>query len=101
MAAHLAHLAAAKLGEVLAAEYDFPARRLVELEDGATSGRLPATGLAHKPERLPLPDLEGDTIDSLNGADLTLKNDALRQREVHDQVVDLEQGVAGSVWGSG
>ncbi len=92
LAAHLAHLAAVQLGQVLAVEDDLAAGRLVELQDGAAGGGLAAAGLADQAEGLALLDVERDAVDGLDRADLALEDDALGQREVHDQVVDLQAG---------
>ena len=91
VAAHLAHLATVELRQVLALEDHLAGGRLVELQDGATGRGLAATGLAHQTERLTLLDVEGDAVDGLDRADLALEDDPLGQREVHHQVLDLEQ----------
>src|SRR5712691_1311544 len=48
LASHAAHLAAAHLDQIAAAESDLTAGRLVELEYGAAGGRLAAAGLAYQ-----------------------------------------------------
>ena len=77
-------------------EDDLAAGRLVELQDRAAGRGLAAAGLADQAERLALLDLEGDAVDGLDRADLALEDDALGEREVHDQVVDFQEGVAAS-----
>src|SRR5256885_15743653 len=69
-AAHLAHLLAAELRELDTVELHLAGRRLVELEDRAPSRRLPATGLAHKAERLALLDEEVDPVDRAHSPNL-------------------------------
>ena len=52
MAAHLAHLAAVELGQILALEDDLTAGWLVELENRSTGCGLAATGLTHEAKGL-------------------------------------------------
>src|SRR5439155_545319 len=59
--------------------------------DRAAGGGLPAAGLADQAERLTLLDEEVDAIDGAHRADLALKDDPLRQREVHLERLDVEE----------
>ena len=58
MAAHLAHVAAIELGQILALEDDFAVSGLVELKDRPAGGRLAATRLTDETERLSGFDME-------------------------------------------
>src|SRR5262249_31040581 len=49
---------------------------------------------AHDAEGLALVQIEGDAVDGLDRADLPLEQDALGEREVLDEVADLEDGLA-------
>ena len=88
VAAHLAHVAAVELGQILALKDDLALGRLVELQNRAAGGRLAATRLADEPQCLTLLDIERDAVDRLNRANLPLEDDSPRQREMHDQIVD-------------
>ncbi len=94
VAAHLAHVARVQLRQVLALELHLAGGRLVELQDGAARRALAAAGFADQSERLALLDGEGDTVHGLHRADLALHDDAAREREVHDEVIDLKERFA-------
>ena len=91
MTAHLAHLATVELGQIAPVEDHFASSRLVELQNRATGGRLAAAGLTHESECFASIDGKRNAVDRLHGADLLLEDDALGQREVHDQVANIEQ----------
>src|SRR5207247_2208620 len=82
-----------ELGQILALEPDLTGGGLVELQDGAAGGGFATAGLADQAERLPAPDREGDAVNGAHGADPALKDDPLREREVHDQIPHVQQGV--------
>ena len=52
---------------------------------------LAAAGLADDAQRLALHDVEGDAVDRLDRADLALEDDPALDREVLDEVADLDQ----------
>ena len=54
-------------------------------------GRLAAARLAHEPERLAPQTSKETPSTALHGADLLLEDDPLAQREVLDEVADLDQ----------
>jgi hypothetical protein len=56
--------------DVLALEPDLAGRRLDEPQDAAARRRLPASRLAHEPERLAGVDLEGHPVDGVDPRDL-------------------------------
>src|SRR5207253_1043500 len=64
--------------DVVPLEYDAPACRLVEAQDGATERRLAAPGFADQADRLAAGDRERDTVDRLDVADVTVEHDAAR-----------------------
>ena len=55
---------------------------------------LPQPDSPTRPSVSPLLDGEGDAVDGLHRADLALEDDAAREREVHHEVIDLEQRLA-------
>jgi hypothetical protein len=63
----------------------------MQLQDGAAGGGFATTGFAHEAEGLAALYLERDAVDGLDRADLSLKDDALRQREVHDEVANVQK----------
>src|SRR5207237_2169163 len=71
-AAHLAHVLATKPRQLDPVELHLAGRRLVELEDRASGGRLTASRLAHEAERLALLGEEIDPVDRAYRADLAL-----------------------------
>src|SRR5215210_5815601 len=97
MATHLAHVTAIELGQVFTFEDDLTVGRFVELQDCPAGGRLTATGLADETQRLSGFDVERDAIDGLNRADLSLEDDSPREGEVHHQIVDGQERVAGAI----
>ena len=56
--------------------------------------RLAAAGLADEAERLAALDVERDAVDGVHGADLLAEDHARGEREVLDEVADLEQRLA-------
>ena len=79
------------MGDVVAVEADLPAGGLEQAHDQARRRALAAAGLAHDPQRLAAAHLEADAVDRLDGADLALKHDPARDREVLDEVAHLQQ----------
>src|SRR3954447_3783106 len=84
-------LALREAGDVPAAVLDRPAGRVEQAGDQARRGGLAAAGLPHQAERLALHDVERHAVDSVHGADLALEQDPARDREVLDEVADLDQ----------
>ena len=87
-------LALAQLGELGAAEAHRPRGRGEQLEHRARQGRLAATRLADEADRLALLDAERDAVDGAHRADLAVDEDPGLDREVLDEVGDLEQRLA-------
>jgi len=87
---HAAHVATIEFGQVGATEVDFARGRLIELENGATGRTLAAARFTHQTQRFTLAHAERDAINRFDGADLTLKDDPLGEREVHLEVFDLQ-----------
>ncbi len=83
-----------QLGDVLALVEDLagggPLQRHQELGDRG----LATAGLTDDAEGLTGVQVEGDPVDGLDRADLLLEEDALRQREVLDEVPHLEDRLA-------
>ncbi len=86
--------AAREAGDVLALVADLPAGGALQVDEHPGHRRLAAAGLADDAEGLALVQVEGDPVDRLDRADLAAEDDALGQREVLDQVVDLQDGFA-------
>src|SRR4029079_12654382 len=82
------------IGYLLALEPDRPRGRLDQPQDRPAERRLAAAGLADEAEGLTGADLERDAIDGLDGADLAVDEDAALDREVLDEVGDLEDWIA-------
>ena len=94
LATHPAKLLATERRELGPGEAHGSRRRLVELQDRAAGRRLAAAGFPDEAERLALFDEERDAVDGAHGADLALEEDALREREVHHEVLDLDERLA-------
>ncbi len=101
VAPHLPHLGAVERGQVAAVEDDVAFGRLVELQDGASRGRFTAPRFADEAQRLAALDGEGNAVDRLHGADLALEDDPLREREVHLEVLHIQQRLTISRGGGG
>ena len=93
VAAHVAQGATLDLGQLGAVEADGARCRHDQLQHAASRGRFAAAGLAHEPEGLARRDAEADTAHRVHDADLVADEGAAAQREVLDQVFDLEQGL--------
>src|SRR5438034_6764665 len=91
LAPHVAQVFAADLGQLPPHEPDRARCRLDELEDAVAGRRLARTGLAHETERLPLRDLEADSVHGLDFADGALYENTLPNRKVLVQVLDGQQ----------
>jgi hypothetical protein len=91
-ASQLADASLAALGDVLAVKEDPAGGRLVEAQDRAADGRLPAPGLADEAERLAALDLQRDVINRLDVADMAVEQDPALDREVDLQVLERNQG---------
>ena len=82
-------------GQVRAVEGDRARRRLDEAQQQPPDRRLAAARLADEPERLAAPDLEAHAVHGLDHADGALQ-DAAPDREVLDQVLDLDERAGSS-----
>ena len=83
--------------DVVAVEADRAAGRLVEPGDHPAGRRLAAAGLADQTERAAGRHLERDPVDGLDVADRAPDDAAGLDREVHPQVLDLEDRRPGRV----
>src|ERR671936_500510 len=90
-AAHPAQRLALQRRQFSATEPHRSGGRLIELQERATGRGLATSGLTDEAERLALLDEEGDTVDGADGADLALEDDPLREREVHHEVLNLDE----------
>src|SRR4029453_1944421 len=90
--AHLPQLSLALVGDVLAVKEDPARRRLVEAQDGAADGRLPAPGLADEAERLAPLDFQRDVVHRLDVTDVAIEENAALDREIDLQVLERNQG---------
>jgi hypothetical protein len=79
------------LRDVLAVEQDLPRGRVEQPHQEPGGRALTAAGLADQPKRLAVVDVERHAVDGLDRPDLALEDDPARDREVLDQVADLEQ----------
>src|SRR5205085_8011719 len=77
--------------DVLAVEQDLARGRVEQPDEQAGGGALAAPGLPHDPQRLALLDVERDVIDRLDRPDLLLEDDPAADREVLDEVLELDQ----------
>jgi ABC-type oligopeptide transport system ATPase subunit len=84
-------LAAGELGDVAALEVDRARGELEQADDAAAERRLAATRFAHEPECLAGSHLEADAVHGVHPGDLALDDDALLDREVLADVVDLQE----------
>ena len=90
---------ALQLDEILIFEIDFAVGRTVKLENAAPRSRFAAATLTHQTQGLTFVDVEGDVVDRLDVADVALDDDPLRDREIHLEVLNPEQGFFfGHVW---
>ena len=81
-ATHLAQRIPLQSGHVHAVELDPTVGGVDQPDHGSSERRLAATGLPHQAERLATLDVERDAIHGAHGADLTLEDDPLGDREV-------------------
>src|SRR3954447_267363 len=88
------HLAAAEARDLPPFESDRAGGRLDQLQHRPAGGRLAAAGLADQAERLAALDPEADPVDRPHLVDFAVDQDSALDREVLDEVVDLEQGRA-------
>ncbi len=71
-----------------------PDRRLQQADHRPPCRALAAAGLADEPERLAPGEREADAIDRLHVADVSLEDDARRDREPDLQILDLDERLA-------
>src|SRR5437763_14002042 len=95
LSTHAAQIAAAQLRQALPEEIDGTASRLIQLQDGATRRALAAARLADQPKGFTAFDGERDIVNRADPTNLALQDDALRDREVHLQVLDLKKLAVG------
>src|SRR5690606_29080714 len=95
-ATEASEFAALELRELGTGEVHSAVRRPVELEDGATGGGLAATGLTHEPQRFALAHIEVQAVHSAHVCDLALDEQSRIDGEVHPEVTDLDQVLAGN-----
>ena len=81
-AAHLAQRIPLQGGHVHPVELDPTVRGVHQPDHGSSERRLAAAGLPHQPERLAALDVERDAVHGAHGADLSLEDDPLGDREV-------------------
>jgi hypothetical protein len=81
--------------QVLAAKQDLAAGRAMELQDGASGGRLPAAALSDQAERLAAKDIEGDAVHCLEVARGASDADPSANGEVELQLPHLEERSVG------
>ena len=86
-------LATLQVGHLAPVDLDAAVRRGQQARNQPRRRRLPAAGLADDPERLAAADVERDAIDRADRPDLLLEEDPLRDREVLDEVADLDERV--------
>src|SRR5581483_3365032 len=84
----------AEMADVLALEPDRAARGLEQASDEAGGGALPAAGLPHDPERLAAHHVERDAVHRVHRRHLPLEDDPARDREVLNEVADLDERLA-------
>src|SRR5690606_36212547 len=89
-AAHPSKLLAANRREIGVFKEDVAPRRAVELENCAAGRALAASALAHQSQRLAPKDVEREPVDCFYRANLSLKNDTLRDRKVHFQISNAD-----------
>src|SRR3954451_23830655 len=77
-------------GKVDPAKQDMPTGGTIELQDGATGRRLPASALAHHAERFAAMNVERKPINRLDGADGPVEK-ACPNWEMHLEVVDPDE----------
>jgi hypothetical protein len=95
-AAERLEVALAEIGDVLAVEADPARRRPVQPEQRPADRRLPASRLADEAERLAAANVERDVVDGANVAHVPVEHDPRPDREVHLQVLDLDQVAVGA-----
>src|SRR3954470_14521853 len=83
------------VSDVPAAVVDLAARRLEQAREQARGRRLAAARLADDAEGLAAEHVEAHAVDGLHRPHLPAEHDARGQREVLDEVADLDEAVAG------
>ena len=81
------------VGDVLPVEDHRAGRRLHQPQDAAAESGLAATGFADQPVGLAAPDGQRDAVDRVDVADRLVDQHAPLDREMHLEVVDLQQHV--------
>src|SRR5438105_5054396 len=80
---HLSQRLATQQGKILIIEQDLALCWLVEPDNRTSNRCLPRAAFAYQPQRFSALDTEADPINGPYMANNALKNDALREREVH------------------
>jgi hypothetical protein len=94
LATQRAEIAAAHARDLAAVEPDRAGGRLQELEDRARQGGLSAAGLSDQAQRFAGRHREGDPVHGSHRADLPVDQDSGLDREVLDEAVNLQEGLA-------
>jgi hypothetical protein len=84
------HGLAGQVRDVVAVDDDRAGGRWLEAHQQSARGGFPAAALPHDRQGLALIEVEADIVDSLDGADLLLEDDPLRDRVVLDHVGGLD-----------
>ena len=75
--------------QVFVAKHYLSGGRLIKAYNGAANGCFPRTTFSYQSQGLPAFDTETDAIDRAHIPDYALENNALRQREMHFEVTDI------------
>ena len=94
LAPHWAKILAGEPDHLLAAVLDGAGGRLEQLDDRPAERRLAAAGLADQPEGLALVQGDADVVDGLDARHSPVEEDSRLDREVLDEVLDLEDRIA-------
>ena len=87
-------LPAREIGDLLAIDLDAAARGVEQASQQPRGRGLAAAGLTDDSERLAALHLEGQAVHRANGSNLLLEDDPRGDREVLDEVADLDQRLA-------
>ena len=91
---HHPHIAGGEAGQFLAVENHIAGGGPVQLEDAAAGGGLAAAAFPHQAQGFPAADKETHIVHRLDLGYRPLKDDAGGNREIHLEVLDLQQDVA-------
>ena len=91
---HLAQILTLERDQVLAVKIDVTGSRPVKLQNRPSGGGFAAARFADQTKRFAALNIEVETIDRVDGANLALDQDATRDGEMLDQVIDLENDIS-------